>query len=367
MYKQLVKGNFDEWRKMNSSLEKLCVEEETAVIDGIKKLDAAGEKVLLVTKERKLSGIITDGDIRRWILKRGNLNAGVSEMMHKGPRIVKEGEIEKAKKIMQEYLVEAVPVVNEEFIPIDVIFWRDLIENKRKKYDQINIPVVIMAGGKGTRLQPYTNVLPKPLMPIGNMTILERIIESFRKNGCTDFWLTLNYKKNLIKAYFDEKEKDYKIGYIEEEDYWGTCGSLWQLEGKIDSTFFVSNCDVLLDIDYSELLRFHRGCHNEITVVTALKYMQVPYGVMDLDEGGLIKKITEKPELNYSVNTGIYVMEPNVIEDIPRNKVFHMTDLLNNLIKAGRKVGAFPITEQAWKDMGEIKQMQEMINIFQNN
>lgn len=350
-----------------NNLKNLCVEEKITVIEGIKRLDAGGEKVLLVTCRGKLAGIITDGDVRRWILKNGRMDAEISEMMHRNPRTVREGEKEKAKKIMQEYLIEAVPVVNDTFIPIDIVFWKDLIKNKRRKYDQIDVPVVIMAGGKGTRLYPYTSVLPKPLIPIGDITILERIIRSFLKNGCRNFWLTLNYKRNLIKAYLDEKEKNYHVEYIEEEDYWGTCGSLRLLEGKIDSTFFVSNCDVLLDIDYSELLRFHRERQNEITIVTALKYMQVPYGVIDLDDSGFVKQIIEKPELNYSVNTGIYVIEPHVISDIPQGKVFHMTELLTDLIKGNRKVGAFPVTDQAWKDMGEIKQMQEMIDIFQDD
>lgn len=346
-------------------IKRICIEVGATVIESIKKLDSTGEKVLLITKEEKLTGIVTDGDVRRWILKQGDMNADVSEMMHKEPKTVRQGEMEKAKRMMLEYLIEVVPVVNEEIIPVDIIFWRDLIGTVKKRYGQVDAPVVIMAGGKGTRLLPYTDVLPKPLIPIGNVTILERIMESFQKNGCKNFWLTLNYKKNLIKAYLDDKGNDCQLGYIEEEDYWGTCGSLRLLEGKMKASFFVSNCDVLLDIDYSELLRFHRENHNEITVVTALKYMQVPYGVVDLDGRGRIKKITEKPELNYNVNTGIYVMEPVVIRDIPRGEVFHMTDLIDKLIAAGRKVGAFPVMEQDWRDMGEMRQMREMIGAFQ--
>lgn len=343
-----------------NNLEKICVEDSITVMEGIKKLDSGGEKVLLVTNRGKLTGIVTDGDVRRWILKRGDMKAGIQDMMHRTPKTVHTGETQKAKDLMQSFLIEAVPVVDENNVPVDIIFWRDLIDAKRKKYEQVNIPVVIMAGGKGTRLHPYTNVLPKPLIPIGGTTILERVIESFTKNGCRDFWLTLNYKKNLIKSYFDDKEKNYQIQYVEEEDYRGTCGSIRLLDGKIDSTFFVSNCDVLLDIDYGELLRFHKENRSEITVVTALKHMQMPYGVMELENGGNIKQIIEKPEFNYNVNTGIYVMEPTVIADIPSNIVFHMTDLLNKLLKEKRKVGAYPVTEKCWQDMGELGEMRKM-------
>ncbi len=350
-----------------NSLKDICADEKIKIIDGIKKLDSAGEKILLITNHQKLVGIVTDGDIRRWILKNGDLEANIAELMHKCPRTVKIGETQKAKKLMQDCLIEAVPVVDNDNILVDIIFWRDLIGSSRKKYENIHIPVVIMAGGKGTRLHPYTNVLPKPLIPIGNMTILEHIIKSFQKNGCNNFWLTLNYKKDLIKAYFDNKEKDYQINYVEEKEFQGTCGSIRLLESEMENTFFVSNCDVLLDIDYGELLRFHRESKNEITVVTALRHIQMPYGVMELEDGGYIRKIIEKPEMSYNVNTGIYVMEPTIMNDIPHEGIFHMTDLMNKLIESQRRIGAFPVTEQVWKDMGEFGEMQKMADSFKNS
>lgn len=348
-----------------NDLKDICADQEIKIIEGIKKLDLAGEKILLILNQQKLVGIVTDGDIRRWILKNGNLEAGIKEIMHRYPKTVRTGEIQRAKKLMQEYLVEAVPVVDDDDIPVDIIFWRDLIGGTRKKYEKVNIPVIIMAGGKGTRLHPYTNVLPKPLIPIGNMTISERIIESFQKNGCNTFWLTLNYKKDLIKAYFDSKKKDYQMNYVEEKEFRGTCGSIRLLEGKAGKTFFVSNCDVLIDIDYGELLRFHKENNNEITAVTALKHIQMPYGVMELENGGRINKIIEKPEISYNVNTGIYVMEHTVMKDIPHEGIFHMTDLMNKLIDNKRKIGAFPVTEQIWKDMGEFGEMRKMVDSLQ--
>lgn len=347
-------------------LQNICVEEGTSVSDSIKKLDEAGEKIVLVTKNNKLTGTITDGDVRRWILRKGSFEEDVSKMMHKSPKVVSVEETEKAKQMMLEFHIEAIPVVDSNNVPVNIIFLRDIVEPDQKQYEQIDAPVVIMAGGKGTRLYPYTNVLPKPLMPIGSATILERIIDSFRKNGCDNFWLTLNYKKNLIKAYLDEKEKTYKIQYAEEEEFRGTCGGIRLLQDKLKGTFFVSNCDVLLDIDYSELLRFHQMNNNEITVVTSLKHMQIPYGVIELEKGGNIERMVEKPSFNYNINTGIYVMEPSVIKDIPLDQVFHMNDLMNKLLKEKRKVGAYPVTEQCWQDMGEISEMQKMLDSFQN-
>lgn len=342
-------------------MQKFCVEEGITISEGIKKLNEAGEKILLVTKNRKLVGIITDGDIRRWILKKGSFEETVDKIMHNNPRTVRIEETQKAKYMMLEMRLEAIPVVDSDNIPVDVIFLRDVVEPVQKKYEQIDIPVVIMAGGKGTRLYPYTSVLPKPLIPIGSMTILERIIESFTKNGCKDFWLTLNYKKNLIKAYLDEKDKLYRIQYVEEDDFLGTCGSVRLLQDKISKTFFVSNCDVLLDIDYADLFNYHKNNQNEITVVTSLKHMQIPYGVIELEEGGNIRKLSEKPSFNYNMNTGIYVMEPSVIEDIPQSQMYHMTDLMNKLLGEKRKVGAYPITANCWQDMGELDGMKKML------
>lgn len=346
-------------------LEKICVEEGVSISEGIKKLDRSGKKILLVTKNQKLTGIITDGDVRRWVLRKGSFEENVNKLMHDRPQVVKKGELDQAKRMMLDLRLEAIPVVDENNIPLDVVFLRDLITSGQRQYEQVDVPVIIMAGGRGTRLYPYTNILPKPLMPIGSVTILERVIDSFQKNGCRQFWLILNYKKNLIKAYLDETQKTYQVQYVEEKDFWGTCGGIRLVQGKIKDTFFVSNCDVLLDIDYADLLRHHQMNQNEITVVTSLKHIQIPYGVIELEKGGEIRNLSEKPSFNYNMNTGIYVMEPSVIDDIPSNQIFHMTDLMNRLLEKKRKVGAYPIMEKCWQDMGEPGEMRKMIDHFQ--
>lgn len=347
------------------NIRDVCVEEDTIIVDGIKKLDAGGYKILLVTKKGKLTGVVTDGDVRRWILNKGSLDVSINKLMCCKPRTVYYTDTQKAKHIMFREKLEAIPVLNERDEPIDIIFMRDIFARQVEQFGQINIPVVIMAGGRGTRLKPYTNVLPKPLIPIGGETILERIIESFRKNGCGSFWLVLNYKKNLIKAYFEEKKYDYSLNYVEEESYLGTCGALYLLKGKVGKTFFLSNCDVVLDIDYSKLYEFHKEMGNEITVVTSLKQFQIPYGVLEIEKGGFICDIVEKPEYSFQVNTGIYVMEDSTLNDIPSGEMFQMTDLIKKLLDQKRKIGAYPITDRAWKDMGEISEMQKMIESFQ--
>lgn len=342
-------------------IEKLCADSTITIAEGIRRLDEAGHRFLMITESNKLIGVVTDGDIRRRIIHNGDLSENIKEIMCRKPVVLYENNPERAKELMLQKLLIAIPVLNQSDEPVDVFFIEDILNKNLNLYGSIDVPVVIMAGGKGTRLRPYTNVLPKPLIPIGDKTILERIIDSFKKNNANRFYLTLNYKKNLIKAYFDELPKNYTLTYVEEDEYYGTCGSLCLLKNEITDTFILSNCDVLLDIDYSELLKYHKSIGHEITVVSSLKNFRVPYGVFDIDSNGLITELKEKPEFMYHVNTGIYVLNREVLDDIPENRIFHMTDLMEKLMNNGRKVGVFPVTEKCWQDMGELSEMSKMI------
>lgn len=332
-----------------------------SIREGIKKLDMAPHKILFVVNEEILCGTVTDGDIRRWLLKSGDLQLNISYVMNKNPIYLEEEEKNNAQEIMKKNSIEAIPIVNKDKKIIKVIFLDKLYKKNSILNKKISVPVVIMAGGKGTRLYPYTNIIPKPLIPIGNISIVERIINKFLEIGCNNFYLTINYKKNMIKAYFDELRKKYTINYVEEEKFLGTGGSLFLLKDKIKETFFLSNCDILIDADYYSILKYHKKQNNTITMVTSLKNYTIPYGVIKLKDDGTIKHTEEKPEYNYLVNTGFYVLEPQVLSDIPKNEFFHITDLIDKYISEGKKVGTYPITENSWLDMGEIKEMERMI------
>lgn len=338
--------------------EEIFVVKDITIKQAIKKLNVTAKKVLFVTEDKKLIGSITDGDIRRWILKNGDLNYSAYNVMNKNPISLNLEKQLQAKDIMIEKHIEAIPIVDDDYNIKDVVFWNDKEEKLELK--KINNPVVMMAGGKGTRLYPYTKILPKPLIPIGEISISERIINRFRRFGCTNFYFTVNYKKNMIKAYFDELEKDYEISYVEEEKFLGTGGSLYLLKERIKETFFVSNCDVLVEANYTDILNYHKNNKNKITMVTSLKDYKIPYGVIKLNDKGEVIGTEEKPEFNYLVNTGFYVLEPETLNDIPENEFFHITDLINKYIKDGKKVGTYPITENAWLDMGEFKEMERM-------
>ena len=342
-------------------MENIFIKKDISIREAIKKIDVTAKKILLVIEEEIIIGTVTDGDIRRWILKNGDLNFEVSNIMNASPVVLNLKERHLAKQYINDKSVLALPIVDDNNRVLDVVFGNEKYNDEFHNYEPISNPVIIMAGGKGTRLYPYTKILPKPLIPIGDISITERIISKFVKFGCRNFFLTVNYKKNMIKAYFDELEKNYEISYVEEEEFLGTGGSLSLLKGKIKETFFVSNCDILVDADYIDILKYHKRNNNLITMVTSLKNYKIPYGIIKLSNDGQIIGTTEKPEYDYLVNAGFYVLEPETLVDVPENTFFHITDLINKYIKEGKKVGTYPITENSWLDMGEIKEMDRMI------
>ena len=344
-------------------MHNFCVKKDETIINSIKVLDNTAKKIVLVLENERLIGVVTDGDVRRWILKNGSLEASVAHIMNIHPIYINENERYKAKEIFEDKQIEAIPVIDNERRVVDIIFWNDDLANKVRQSNKLeDVPVVIMAGGKGTRLYPYTKVLPKPLIPIGEQTILEHIMERFNNFGCNHFYLTVNYKKNMIKAYLEDKREEFQIDFVEEEKFLGTGGSLYLLKNSLDKTFILSNCDILVEADYSDVINYHKQNGYKITMVTSLKNYTIPYGVIKVANGGSISEIVEKPEYNFQVNTGFYVLEPEILKEIPENEFYHITDLINEYVKRGEKVGVYPITGNAWLDMGELKEMEVMLN-----
>ncbi|MBE6047063.1 MAG: CBS domain-containing protein [Clostridium sp.] len=343
----------------------LTIDKNKNIRDAMKKIDKESSQIVFVIDEEEhLLGTITDGDIRRWILKNGSMDELVVKVMNKHPTILYEQEKNKAYKVMKDKSIKAIPILDDDNKIIDVVFLYSYRNRKSKNLK--DTPIVIMAGGLGTRLYPYTKILPKPLIPIGDTPILERIITKFNDYGAIDFYLTVNYKKNMIKSYFNElTERNYHINYVEEKIALGTGGSLSLLKDKIDKTFFVSNCDILVEADYQDILKYHKRSHNKVTVVTSMKNYTIPYGVFDLNEKGKIVDVKEKPECSYLINIGMYVLEPDVIDDIPYGKYFDLPSIIENYVKDEINVGVYPISENSWMDMGQISEMKQMIKFIE--
>ncbi len=348
-------------------LKRVLIGPAYTIKQALKQMDAMGEKTLLVVDEQGiLLGTLTDGDVRRWMLKGKSLTKHLSYAMNPKPiRLKQDFDKETVKQLMVEKQLECLPVVDENKKVISAVWWVDFFGKAVKNTKQLKVPVVIMAGGEGSRLAPFTKILPKPLMPIGDKPIIEIIIGRFMDCGCNDFYLSVNYKSNIIKAYFSDFDHPYKISYIEEKHPLGTAGSLHFLKKKIRKTFFLSNCDILIEADYADILKFHQENKNKITLVSSMKHFVIPYGVCEIENGGTLKSIQEKPEHDFFVNTGMYVMDKAVLEDIPQGRLYHMTDLIGDYLSRGEKIGVYPISEKSWLDMGQIEVLQEMLKRFE--
>lgn len=343
-------------------LTEFLIYPENTVVEALQKIDCNAKGILFVVEnDRKLVGVITDGDVRRWLIKTGELQGKVCQIMNAEPKVIYRKELGTANEFMSKYSITALPIINSKGVISDIIFREEINKNiEEQKSTLKKVPVVVMAGGKGTRLYPYTKVLPKPLIPIGDIPIMERIIDKFRDYGVEQLYATVNYRKNMIKSYFSEALMDCKIRYVEEDKPLGTAGSLSLIEESFEQPFIVTNCDILIHADYEDIYNYHLESGNELTIVTALKNIVVPYGVVHSCENGAIHSMEEKPKLSYFVNTGMYILNPKLLKEIPKDTFFHMTDLANKLLAEGRKVGMYPISEDSFLDMGEFEEMRRM-------
>jgi dTDP-glucose pyrophosphorylase len=337
--------------------------ETTSLKEAAKMLDIVVPKVLFVVDNKnRLVGALSDGDIRRWLIKKGSLDDEVVLIMNKNPISLTIHQKGSANEEISRRGIKAIPILNNTGEVTEIIVSGPV---QRTKVDSFKDKrVVIMAGGRGERLLPYTSVVPKPLLPINWKPILELIIERFMDYGCQEYYLTLNYKKNMIKAYFDDLEKPYNINYIEEEKFLGTGGSLYFLKDLVDDTFVISNCDVLVEADYEEILKYHTENKNLVTIVSAIQKHTIPYGVVNLNDEGSVESIEEKPSNNFFVNTGVYLMEPEALKYMKEEEFLHITDLIEVILKDGKKVGAFPIDGDDWMDMGQFEEMNDMKNKY---
>ncbi len=341
--------------------EKFIGKEELSVVEAMKKIDDTAKGIIFVVdSSRHLVGSLTDGDVRRFILKTGSLEGTVSQMMNKCVRYIKTGEEYKAYELMRTESIRIVPIVDDNHCIKDFLI--DGIQTARSVDSNVlkGVPIIVMAGGKGTRLYPYTKILPKPLIPIGDIPILQRILEKLNQYGADQFYITINYKKEIIKAFFNELNPSYKIEFVEENEPMGTAGSIKLIKKKFNKPLIVTNCDILIDADYGELMKYHGKMKNDITIVSSLKVTTIPYGVIYAEENGVISSMSEKPQLSHFINTGMYVVNPEYFDRIPEDRIFHMTDLADCLLKEGRKVGMYPISENSYLDMGQFEEMKKM-------
>jgi len=350
---------------MNSEqLSKMLISGDRTVKQAMQQIGPASAGILFVVDiENKLLGTITDGDIRRGLLRGVRFDENIDAVTFKDFVYVNHDAPDlhtTVKKIMLETRNEQIPVLNSEGQITDVMLLIDIFgENSKKELPKlVSNQVVIMAGGVGSRLDPFTKILPKPLIPVGDLPVIEVIMNNFYRYGMHRFTYTLNYKKEYIKLYLSENNHRYDIDWVEEPNYLGTAGSLSLLKQKLRETFIVTNCDSLLDVDYTKILKWHARQKAKITIIGCHREYEIPFGVLQLADGKL-EKIKEKPVHDMIINTGVYVMEPDALDHIPEGQPMDMNQLIDR-VSAQDKVSVFTVYD-GWLDIGQWKEYKQNI------
>lgn len=338
---------------MEERYKKVIVKKDISIKNALKQMNESAMQVLIVVDENeKIVGIVTDGDVRRGILNQVDFLGPVESITHKDPiTLPYPANKSEALRLMKEYSLKHIPVINDKREVVDIILLNDFLESKEIAYPAKSTPVVIMAGGKGTRLDPFTKILPKPLIPIGEKPIIELIMDNFKKYGFHNFTITLNYKAEMIKMYFSENSTNYKVNYIEEKEYLGTVGAIALAKKELRETFILSNCDVVIDANFDSFLNYHCRNNNKITILAVSQYMKIPYGVLKT-KGASLEEFIEKPEYHFTINSGIYAMEPEVLDLIPTGSAINAPELLNLAKERKFKVEVYPINS-SWFDIGQ--------------
>ncbi|MCB1174172.1 MAG: nucleotidyltransferase family protein [Leptospiraceae bacterium] len=330
-----------------SRVSKIKVDGTASIKQATKLLNETGMQIVLVVDENDLLlGTITDGDIRRAILTGLDMSEPATRVMNRSPHVLFENERDRAVAFMKEKVIRAVPLIDADRRVQDLVSWMDRSGEKQPDtFETKTNPVFILAGGKGTRLKPFTKILPKPLIPIGDVPILEIIMERLQGFGFSDFVLSLNYKAAMIKAYFSEMGDKFSLDYVEEEQFLGTGGSLHLIKDRVKESVLVTNCDVIIDLNFDEYLSYHKKSGFDASVVGVMRHVKIQYGVIGMEQGELTT-LTEKPEYDYVVNAGIYILEPHVLDYVEDNKYLDMPTLLLRVKEGGGRVGVYPVSAE---------------------
>jgi dTDP-glucose pyrophosphorylase len=320
----------------------------------------AEDAILFVVDERnKLIGSLTDGDVRRGLIKGVSIDEPVNQILRANPKFIRRGDCDFEKVIeYREGMVRILPILDKNDRVVDVI-------NFRKSRSYLPIDAVIMAGGKGQRLAPLTNSIPKPLLKIGNKPIIEQNIERLSYFGIRDYWITICHLGEQIVEYLGNgKNHDININYIWEKQPLGTIGGITKIQNLQHEYILVTNSDILTNLDYESFFIEFINQDADLAVVTIPYQVNVPYAVLEIDKGNVLN-LKEKPTFTYYSNGGIYLMKREVIENIPADTHFNATDLMEKLIAADKKVLSFPSVGY-WLDIGSLADFEKAQNDIKN-
>ena len=341
---------------MNSFSVRLdsTVSEVIASIDRSAKVSIA----LVVDDGQRLINTLSDGDVRRGLLAGLSLSSTVHELLLRKAdtphpvAVTAPADTDRATllQIMQQQRIRQIPLLDADRRVVDVVILADLLPKMLRPL-QAPLQAMVMAGGKGIRLRPLTDEMPKPMLPVGGRPLMEHIVQQLRDTGVTRIDIATHYQPEKIREHFgDGGAFGVHINYVQEESPLGTGGALGLLERPVDP-ILVINGDILTEVDFRTMFLYHQDQGADLTVAVRRYEMQVPYGVIDC-EGSKVRSLREKPDFTFFVNAGIYLLEPTVFDFIPVNQHLNMTDLISTLLAAGRPVNSFPICEY-WLDIGQ--------------
>lgn len=348
-----------------SLLEQSLISPDKSTEEALRLLEKSRARCAIVVDEQsRLLGTITDGDVRRGLLRGVALSAPCSDVMHKDPRTGDPDDAPtRLMALMTTHDLRQLPIVDADGVVRSLVLLDELADTRRK-----DNWVVLMAGGRGSRLAPLTNATPKPLLKVGRKPILETILESFIEHGFHKFFISINYKAAMIKEHFGDGSKwNVQIEYLSETEPLGTGGALSLLPGKAEAPVILMNGDILTNVNWHALLQFHKECQDKVTMCVRDVSFSVPFGVLEID-GHTITGLREKPSYQQYVNAGIYVIEPDVVAGVPKNEHIDITDVFEPLMGQNPGVSAFLINEY-WMDIGRIddffKANEEFFDVFQ--
>ena len=350
---------------IKKNFKKFFIDHNSKTIDTLKKINKLGGQSLIVVSNNKiLRGILSSADIRKAIVNHNITNEKINKIYNRKPKYIFSDEIKKqTKKItynVKKYNI--IPIVDRKTKKIINVLDAEKLNllNIKKKNKKLDLSVVIMAGGKGTRLLPYTSVLPKPLLPINQKPTIKHIIDKFMMYSVKNFFVTLNYKSEILKTYLKDIGKINPVITIQEKKPLGTAGSLFLIKNKIKNDFFLSNCDTIINENYGDIYKHHKIKKNDITIVAAAKKFKIPYGVLKTKENSF--QMLEKPKLQYYGNTGFYIISKKCLKFLKKKEYIDFNDFLLKCKKYNKKIGIFKIKEKSWIDVGQMKEYKDNLN-----
>lgn len=342
--------------------KKHVIADDSSIKEALAQLDKLAEDALLfvVNKEGELIGSITDGDVRRGLIKGVSLDAAVLEVAQKNPKFIRKNETDIQKLIdFRNKKLKVIPILNDQNNQIvDVI-------NFRLKKSLLPIDTVIMAGGKGMRLRPLTDTVPKPLLVVGEKPIIEHTIDRLAYYGIENIWISVNYLSEQLEDFVRDKPKDLEIEFVKESFPMGTIGSVTLIDNFKNDNVLICNSDLLTNLDYEVFFLDFLDFEADLSVVSIPYNVEVPYAVLEV-ENGILADFKEKPTYTYFSNGGIYLMKREILDFIPKNADFSATDLMNKLIEKGLKVRAYP-HHGYWLDIGkhdDFQRAQQDVKLF---